>query len=342
MKKENSSLFKVNKQRTAVLQVIRQELYPEADYPVHLYPDLSTVLWDCFSRWLKDHPDRRSEQEDESTIAALAREVLVFRNVLSAFPQAPALLYRTYIKRFIRYQLSRTSTDPEEWEDIFQEVMTRLISGKLDRIRERFDFSYLGELKKSTFTSYLMVTIRNIYMDILRERKIRPLTSGEIHPIEEVLNSAKVEGEHMLNRLVLEEEFKKLRALLALHFRSRSRLELCLKLKCRIQPTLDDVRACFPSCTADDAGELCGDFTALKDKHLFDKVIDVFNRCEGRVNKSDTLRKWVSVKVDEMIDHLNHTHGAMVYTAANFIDFVMLYFDSLKSGAPLGRGVYDE
>ncbi|UCH92532.1 MAG: hypothetical protein JSV88_19860, partial [Candidatus Aminicenantes bacterium] len=44
-------------------------------------------------------------------------------------------------------------------------------------------------------------------------------------------------------------------------------------------------------------------------------------------NKSDTLRKWVSIKVDEITAHLNRTHGCDVYNSKNFVDFVTLYYE---------------
>ncbi len=331
---KNTVQLNTNQRRNIVIDVIRTELYTENEFPANLYPDLPTVLWEWFTRSAPKEPNyieacRLAEEDEENHdgIREIARKVLNFQYLLEHNPQTIALLYRSYIKKFIRYQQSRSSSSADEWEDIFQEVITRLISGKLDRIREKFDFSYQSPLKKSTFTSYLMVTVRNIYMDIIRERQVRPLTSGNMQSIDDTYENINSKEENMLNRLVIEEEFRKLKTLLALHYRSRGKLELCLKIKCRVPVTPGDVQRCFPSCGESDMKTLLRDYKGYKDKQVFDTIIPVFNRNEGRENKSDTLRKWSSVKVDEIIAHLNRTHQNLVYTGKNFIDFITLYYE---------------
>jgi len=270
-------------------------------------------------------------------------------------------MYRSYIKKFIKYRHPRS----DDWEDIFQEVMTRLISGKIYRIREKFDFSYQyqdsskkgwhpqpnmefaektnfhkvlvkretpsstdddpGKGKKSSFfTSYLMVTVRNIYMDIIRERKVRPLTSGEFLTMDETIDI--YEDKQMWSKLLINEEFQRFQTILALYYKSRPRLELCLKLKCRVLLTGNDIHQCFPRCSHDDFKTLEQDFKGIRDKKLFDIVAPVFNRNERTDNRSDTLRKWVSIKVDEITAHLNQSHGCDVYNSKNFVDFVSLYY----------------
>jgi hypothetical protein len=253
-----------------------------------------------------------------------------------------------------------------------------LISGKIYRIREKFDFSYQyqdsskkgwhpqpthgqpdvvlseassqkfaektkfhkvlvkreaasptdddpGKGKKiSFFTSYLMVTVRNIYMDIIRERKVRPLTSGEFQTMDETIDIH--EDKKMWTRLVINEEFQRFQTVLALYYKSRPRLELCLKLKCRVPLTEHDIHQCFPRCSRDELQTLEQDFKGVRDKKLFDMVVPIFNRNERTENKSDTLRKWVSTKVDEITTHLNQTHGCEVYNSKNFVDFVSLYY----------------
>lgn len=334
--------FKANRNRSIVLQLIRQQLYPEKEFPKHLFPDLPSVLFNCFTDVIRSREDMRKVYHrpmETARLEKLAQDILEFKNLLESHPQTVVLIYRTYIKKFIKYRHPHT----DEWEDIFQEVMTRLISGKIYRIREKFDFSYqyqdspkkevvspadkdVGKGKKiSFFTSYLMVTVRNIYMDIIRERKVRPLTSGEFQTMDETINV--YEDKQMLSRLVINEEFQRFRTVLALYYKSRSRLELCLKLKCRVPLTENDIHQCFPRCSRDELKTLVQDFKGLRDKKLFDIVAPVFNRNERTEKKSDTLRKWVSIKVDEITAHLNQSHGCEVFNSKNFVDFVSLYYE---------------
>lgn len=328
--------FKANRNRSIVLRFICHQLYPETEFPKNLFPDLPSVLFDCFTEAIRSRGDLLEVYQhstEKARIETLAREILVFRNLLENFPQTVVLMYRTYIKKFIKYRHPNT----DEWEDIFQEVITRLISGKIYRIREKFDFSYNsgsqnsegGEEKVygkkiSFFTSYLMVTVRNIYMDIIRERRVRPLTAGELQPMDDSIDI--YEDKQMLSKLVIDEEFQRFQTILALYYKSRPRLELCLKLKCRIPLNKNDIHQCFPGCSSEELNTLEQDFTGLRDKKLFDIVTPVFNRNESTENKSDTLRKWVSIKVDEITAHLNQTHGCQVYNSKNFVDFVSLYY----------------
>jgi DNA-directed RNA polymerase specialized sigma24 family protein len=332
MKKSN--LSRPVKIRDSVSRVIRGELYPEEAFPTNLFPDLEEVLTGCLAEALNGEstggPATSVGTSLENDIDALARGILNFKNLLREYPRTVVMMYRTYIRKFIFYQQTRARSFTDEWEDIFQEVITRLISGKIFRIRDKFDFSYNEGIKKSTFTSYLMVSVRNIYMDIIRERQVRPLTAGELRPIDEVQDIYEQEDELMLNRLAMDEEFRKFRTLLALHYRSRWKLELCLKLKCRIPVGKNDVHRCFPACSSDDMETLARDYRGVKDKHLFDAVVTVFNRNEQRENKSDTLRKWVSIKVEEIIAHMNHTHNCVIYTGKNLLDFITLYYEQFK------------
>jgi DNA-directed RNA polymerase specialized sigma24 family protein len=332
--------FKANRNRNVVLKLIRHELYPETEFPETLFPDLVPVLFNCFLETIRSQEEFLEvyrQTADNTRIEQLAQEILVFKNLLENHPQTVVMMYRNYIKKFIKYKHGNT----DEWEDLFQEVITRLISSKIYRIREKFDFSYHYQdfSKKSFFTSYLMVTVRNIYMDIIREQRVRPLTGREIQPMDETIDIVK--DEQMLSRLVIGEEFLKFRTVLALYYKSRSRLELCLKLKCRIPITGDEIPRCFPSCSTADLRVLAQDFRSVKDKTLFDTVVPVFNRIEGTDNQSDTLRKWVSIKMEEIVAHMNHTHGYTVYNSRNLMDFVSLYyerFDINDSGAPGNPG----
>jgi hypothetical protein len=328
--------LKIDKNRSFVLQTIRDHLYPEKEFPEKLFSGLPLVLFDCFMGVIKSRNDLLElyrQGDDKTGIQALTREILEFKNLLAHHPQTVVMMYRTYIKKFVKYKQAAAGAAGDEWEDIFQEVMTRLISGKIQRIQERFDFTYKkynNFSKKSLFTSYLMVTVRNIYMDIIRERNVRLLTAGQTLPIDEVFERCNYKGENMMNHLVIDQECEKLHTVLALYYKSRPKLELCLKLKCRIPLSADDIQHCFPGCGSEDINILRQDFKGVKDKKLFDTVVPAFNRNEGRINKSDTLRKWLSVKLDEMASHLNQTHTGNVYNSKNLVDLITLYYERFK------------
>ncbi len=310
--------------RHTVMEIITGELYPEENFPAKNFPNIHLLLFELFIDVIKTQTETwglYTRGEDSDRIKKTARDILNFKSLLEDHPRMVVLIYRRYIEKFIMYK----HTSPSDREDIFQEVLTRLIEDKIYKIRERYDF---GFKKVSSFTSYFMVSVRNIYIDIIRERNVRPLTSGDVKEIDDVPDK---HGEKtMINRLVLNEELLKLQTILLLFYKSRARLELCLKLKFRIPVSREDVRRCFPNCREEDIETLAQDFTLTRDKRVFEKILFVFNHHESRENKSDTLRKWINVKIDEIITHLNRTHNFAVYNTKNFADFIGLYYQDIK------------
>ncbi|MCP5103080.1 MAG: sigma-70 family RNA polymerase sigma factor [bacterium] len=308
-----------NTHRHTVMETIRV-MYPVEKFPAKHYPDIHSILFNLFIETIKPREDSWAlycSGSEENRVKELSREILNFKNLLKNHPQGVVLVYQKYIEKFIAFKHSSQA----EREDIFQEVLTRLIEDKIYKIRDRYDFNFN---KISSFTSYFMVSVRNIYIDIMRERSVRPLTAGGLQEIDDV---ADLHGDKtMINRLVLNEELVKLQTILLLYYKSRARLELCLKLKYRVPVLKEDIEKCFPRCTEEDVDTLAQDFKFARDKGVFEKILSVFNYHEARENKSDSLRKWVNVKVDEIITHLNRTHGANVYNNKNFADFVALYY----------------
>ena len=313
-----------NNQRYTVLGVITDELYPAEKFPPRYFPGLNAILFDLFIEVIKPQTNIRelyNSGQEHDRIKEAAREILNFKNLLENHPQTIVLIYQEYIKKFIIYK----HPYPDEREDIFQEVITRLIADKIYKIQKQYDFNFK---KISSFTSYLMVTVRNIYIDMMRERNIRPLTTKGVEEIDDVPD--KYGDKKMINRLMLKEELVKLQTILIMYYKSRAKLELCLKLKYRIPVTRKDVESCFPSCSDEDIKILTQDFKFSRDKRIFEKILSVFNHHEARMNKSDTLRKWINVKVEEIVRHLNRTHGTKVYSSKNFADFIALYYQNIK------------
>ncbi|MCK5057215.1 MAG: sigma-70 family RNA polymerase sigma factor [Candidatus Aminicenantes bacterium] len=302
-----------------VIETIKQ-LYPEETFPKNLFPDLQPLLLNFFMKEInprKEKPELVRVCSDRKQVQDLAKKILNFRNLLKEHPRMVVLIYRRCIEKFIYYKHGKT----DEREDILQEVITRLMEDKIYKVRDRYDFN----LKKfSTFTSYLMVTIRNIYIDIVRERNIRPLTAGELQPVDGLFDASDIEN--MMNRLLIEEELVKLQTIMKLYYKSRPKLELCLKLKYRVPIGKKETSRCFPGCSREDIEMLTQDFKLVKDKTMFERVVLIFNRHEDKKSKSDTIRKWIFVKIDEIISHLNRTHNADVYNRKNVGELVTLYY----------------
>lgn len=123
-----------------------------------------------------------------------------------------------------------------------------------------------------------------------------------------------------------------------MYHRSQPKIELSLKIKNRIPVSHYDIKKCFPGCSMQTVSILSQDFRFKTDKDVFKIVVPVFNRCEGKKNKGDTLRKWISIKTDEIISHLNHTHEYCVYNNENISDLFCLYYQKIEKSGEKGNG----
>ena len=291
-------------------------LYPQERYSRAMFPDIYDVLRDLFFRQVK-FPDRQSATSDDAVLREQALEILDFRNVLANHPHAVVLLYRYSIQKFIKVKY----TAREESADMAQEVLSRLLNKKMDRIREKYDFNYQ---KMPSFKSYLMVTVRNICIDIIRERNARLLTAGNLDSIDDIMDAP---GQNeMSRRLLIEEELNFFGALLETYFQVKPKLELCLKLKFRVPVKREDLKRDFSYYDDDSIEVLTADYRLVKDKKMFVRVNDVFNHYEQKKKKSDSWRKWIDVKVDELVAHLNNPHRGPVYDIDKFADLVRFYY----------------
>ena len=103
-----------DKNRRVVLYTIRQHLYPEEEFPPKLFPDLPSVLLNCFMEVIKSRAELMEVYQtsrDKSKIESLTREILVFKNLLENQPTTVVLMYRTSVKKYIRYKHSNSASD---------------------------------------------------------------------------------------------------------------------------------------------------------------------------------------------------------------------------------------
>jgi hypothetical protein len=314
--------FNLNEIQALIRDVIKNQLYPANVFPRTLFPDLDQILLKHFTDFLKANTNRRNSfqlSRNDEELKEMINDILCFESILGDYPQIIILIYRRLISRYIysKHMIFH------EREDILQEVITRLLSNKMGKIQELYDFKFK---KNPSFTSYFMVTVRNIYIDIIREGKNKMLSTVNLDDIRQPLPETNLE--FTSNKLFIEEELTKLYFIFRMYYKSQPKIELCLKIKFRIPMTPDDILKYFPHCSADDINQLSQDFRFKKDKRVFESIIGIFNRNEGKQNKSDTLRKWITVKIDEIILHLNRTHNDQVYNQKNIPDLVNLYYQN--------------
>ncbi len=320
MKRTNTSEKILYRELSESLEtIIREQLYPEDNFPLRVFPDLIPLLSNLFYEERKNmkkenfnSPDKKLKEINEQAV-----KLLNLNSLVKNHPDILVLLYRNLISNYI----SRKHFDKNEVEDIIQEIITRILNNKIERIKDTFDFA---DTQNPTFTSYFMVTIRNIYIDIIRKEK----AGYEKESLEKYFEQAESAGsDKMINALILEEEFLKLEALFKLYHRLSSKIILILKIKYKINITEKDIRNYFPDCSSEDTDLLRSDFRQHREKVVFKKIVAVFNKYEGKKNRADSLRKWISGKVDEIRTHMNNTHISLPYNNSNISNLFILYFN---------------
>ncbi len=212
------------------------------------------------------------------------------------------------------------ATDRSLREDLAQEIITRLLSEKMPRIRDRFDAGYS---ERASFTSYFMVIIRNTHYDVLRESKYRMLDT--LDERDEPHDPSAQES--LVGRIVFKEEFAKLKAALDTYPRTRGKLECGLRLKYRLPLSVGLLCRWWPRMD-EDAHRLQQDHRRVQDHELWAVAAEVLHCYETPPVKGDSLRKWVDVRVAELIRLMNRTHPHTVYDHRNFETLFAHYVES--------------
>jgi len=298
--------------------IIREHLYPENEFPTALFPDLIKTLTNLFfSERIK------SGSLENTKVTAIKKEALSQLNLntlIKKHPDIVILLYRNIIVNYI----TRKHFNKNEVEDIVQEIITKILDKKIDRIRNVFNFT---DIKNPTFTSYFMVTIRNIYIDMLRkEKKEEKKVAKEMN----ILNVAGRQGEEGFTNLIIDEELQKLRMLLSLYRKNQAKIILTLKMKYNQKPSKDEILACFENCSKSDIDILSSDFSALYERKIFEIITPVYSRYSSPKLRPDSLRKWISDKIGEIKDHMNKTHSNNPYNSKNIPDLFLIFFNRNK------------
>ena len=307
------------KSEYSVRDIIDKKLYPCEKFPRPLFPDLVSILTELF--WKNEKVNTVGKNKKDipysEDLEKKISETVSLGALLSNDPGTIALIYKDLIFKFI----FKRHWNKEEVEEIVQEIITRFLLNKTEAIRRRFNFD---DPELPTFTSYFMVTVRNIYIDIIRkETRGRNLVENDME-IEKLSDNRKRD---MLNTLILEEEFKKFNALIKLYHRTGPKLNLTLKIKYNIPIEDTDILTCFPDCSEDEKNlfmENRGNY--IKNRRSMERIVPIFNKYEGKSNNPDTLRKWISTKLEEIKRQMNNIHPESPYNNSTISDLIILYY----------------
>jgi RNA polymerase sigma factor (sigma-70 family) len=194
------------------------------------------------------------------------------------------------VKKYILAGVFRTS----DFEDIVQEVNMALLA-KIPAMQLQYNGT-------SLFKTYFSVIVRNICM------KEHAKTNREVK-IEQKDITGFIDRAHVEEKIVLEKEIQRFRAILSLYYRQRPKLLLCLKLHYRIPLTPEDINLWNPKCSFSDREMLLenfgSNFDGKDDVEIYKIITPVMNKNEKKSNSIDAVRKWTDSKISEIIQLLN-------------------------------------
>jgi len=291
-----------------IKKIIDEKLYPSDKFPRSLFPDLVPVLTNLCKKKGVD----TSRQLEKTVVKCVGLKSLLYEE-----PGTLTIIYSNLIRRYV----NKKHSEKNEIEEIVQEIIMHLLNSKIKGIKKRFDFS---DPSFPTFTSYFMVTVRNTYIDIVRRELKRKSLIENNMDIEMYRDSKKAMA---INSLIIEEEINKLNVIMKLYHKSAPKLTLALKVKYRVTIDDSDIISCFPDCSKNDMDLLRGNANLFfKNKKSMERIASVVNKYEGKSNNPDSLRRWTSIKVEEIKRHMNNIHPESPYNNATISDLIILFY----------------
>ena len=194
-----------------------------------------------------------------------------------------------------------------EFKEVLQHVNEELLR-KIDKIACQFS-------GKAQITTYFVVIVRNICNDFIRHRLKTPATINIDH-VEIVSGQSSA-----ISRLIIFEESVRLRKAIDLYFKQKGKLVLILKLKYRMAYTLEDFfdyNYAIGEKDYHNFNELVEPYIDCCDQKIYTALSKLFNKFEDRKSVADSLRKWISIKISELIEILNESPNSAHYNEDTF------------------------
>jgi len=217
------------------------------------------------------------------------------------------------ISKFIR----TGQFDASNFDEIKQQINEELLN-KMPDIKNQFQ-------EKSLLRTYLSVIIRNICINLWRKRdKIKYIDYEHVINIGTSYNT--------MDSMIIEEEKERLKKVMELYYQQKSKLILCLKLKFKMSFDFEDFREFNIHISQTEFEEFVHHiypYEKCTDIILFTALTNIFNKYENKNNAHDTLRKWVNLKINELIDILNGNPPTSKYDEESFqILFEKCYYQN--------------
>jgi len=220
------------------------------------------------------------------------------------------------IHKIIGYFVKAGFLKRDEINDLFQDINCRLI--------EDYDKILVQYQGLSMLSTYIYTIITNYCKEIIRANK--KITTVEIENIRLIAHNKSPE-----NELAIKSELQKLDRFFEMCFRKKDKLELLLKIKCRVNLECDEILSKFQEISPTDVEKILNIHQARQNSFLTDKEIypllnNIFNKLENKNNSDDSIRKWMDTKIDEIIVFMNGEPPIAKYNRETIMILLEIFF----------------
>jgi len=237
-------------------------------------------------------------------------------NLLYNNPNEMLKNYQNIIQIIVQKFVGKRLFNAFEKEDVSQFINEKMLTEKIKKIQAQYDNS-------TYLRTYFSRIVQNLCYEYRRKFKQQPTIE---------LDENEFSSSPDFNELVIRDEFKRLAAILKLFKNSRNKLVLCLKLISRVEIADDDLLSYCPKCDSDKLRNLTGrfgeDYYDMKDLEIYNIITPFFNKCDGKNNSVDALRKWLDAKITEIIKILNGNPPQASYDKETLKILVQKYYES--------------
>lgn len=222
--------------------------------------------------------------------------------------QFPLSMLETISSIIVKQYIGDRRIDPEDYDDFTQTLKTRYLASK-DRIEAKFR----GDSQPQT---YMSAVLNNMLREEIRTYDRHKQRSDEFEKVAmqsgETDNSISPE-----DRAIIENEKKNLRRVFLTLGKNRAKVLLCCKMVFRLKVTDEDLDEYLNGRPSNGAEKFIEVSDSDQNQDIYQKLCQVTNLVEGKDNKSDAIRLWLSKQIDQIITRLN-SNGISKYNLETF------------------------
>lgn len=189
----------------------------------------------------------------------------------------------------------------QDRDEVVQYINEKLLTDKIGKMQSQYRPTYF-------VVTYLSKIVHNLCLEYSRKQR----TPKRIEDYSIDISKIDVaDSENASRQVLIDEESKRLDAILNMYHRHRHRIEVLLKVLFGIGICREDLLRLYSNANEKDIDRVAhacnpvSDKDKKTDKQLYETMTAFLNKYERKQNTPDALRKWTNAKITEIVNLLN-------------------------------------